>query len=139
MYHRFISISFISFFFLSSLFFFIIACLVWACTVLFDPKLKALHLFSCFWASVYLWVMPFLSVTVSGREKIEPGRTYIVVSNHQSQLDILVAFRLFFHFKWLSKAEVFKIPFIGWNMVLNRYIKLKRGNKKSIKQLLTNF
>jgi len=60
----------------------------------------------------------------------------MVVSNHQSQLDILVAFRLFFPFKWVSKAEVFKLPFIGWNMVLNRYIKLKRGDKDSVEQMM---
>ncbi len=60
----------------------------------------------------------------------------MVVSNHQSQLDILVAFRLFFPFKWVSKAEVFKIPFIGWNMILNRYIKLKRGDKESVTQMM---
>jgi len=60
----------------------------------------------------------------------------MVVSNHQSQLDILVAFRLFFPFKWVSKAEVFKLPFIGWNMVLNRYIKLKRGDKESIAEMM---
>jgi 1-acyl-sn-glycerol-3-phosphate acyltransferase len=58
------------------------------------------------------------------------------VSNHQSQLDILVAFRLFFHFKWVSKIEMFRVPLIGWNMILNRYIKLKRGDKESVGQML---
>ncbi len=60
----------------------------------------------------------------------------MLVSNHQSQLDILVAFSLFLPFKWVSKAEIFRIPFIGWNMVLNRYIKLKRGDKESIKNMM---
>ena len=48
--------------------------------------------------------------------------------NHQSLVDILVLFRLFVHFKWVSKAENFRIPFIGWNMTLNRYIRIDRGN-----------
>jgi 1-acyl-sn-glycerol-3-phosphate acyltransferase len=80
--------------------------------------------------------MPAWSVSSKGREKIKRGKTYIIVSNHQSQLDILVAFRLFFLFKWVSKAEVFSLPFIGWNMVLNRYIKLERGEKESIQQMM---
>jgi 1-acyl-sn-glycerol-3-phosphate acyltransferase len=49
-----------------------------------------------------------------------------------------MAFRLFFPFKWVSKAEVFRIPFIGWNMYLNRYIKLKRGDKKGIAKMFVD-
>ena len=93
-------------------------------------------MFTSFWACLYLWIMPAWSVTAAGREKIRRNATYIVVSNHQSQLDILVAFRLFFPFKWVSKAEVFRLPFIGWNMVLNGYIRLKRGDKESIRQMM---
>lgn len=93
-------------------------------------------MFTSFWACLYLWVMPSWSLTAAGREKIRRGATYIAVSNHQSQLDILVAFRLFFPFKWVSKAEVFRLPFIGWNMTLNRYIRLKRGDKESIRQMM---
>ena len=60
----------------------------------------------------------------------------MIVSNHQSQLDILVAFGLFFPFKWVSKAEIFRVPFVGWNMTLNQYIKLKRGDKNSISRMM---
>ena len=80
--------------------------------------------------------MPAWSVSIQGRHKIKKGAIYIVVSNHQSQLDILVAFGLFFHFKWVSKAEIFRVPLIGWNMVLNRYIKIKRGDRESIQKML---
>jgi 1-acyl-sn-glycerol-3-phosphate acyltransferase len=59
-----------------------------------------------------------------------------VVANHQSFLDILVMFRLFRHFKWVSKAEMFRIPCIGWNMALNRYVKLRRGSAASIAQMM---
>ena len=33
-----------------------------------------------------------------------------MVANHQSLLDILVLFRLFTHFKWVSKIENFRVP-----------------------------
>jgi len=118
--------------------FYMIAIIIWFCTVWFDRRLVGLHFFTSFWASLYLWIMPAWSVSCKERKKVKRGRTYIVVSNHQSQLDILVAFRLFFPFKWVSKAEVFKIPFIGWNMFLNRYIKLKRGDKESVTQMMND-
>lgn len=105
-------------------------------TVPFDRRLVWLHMFTSFWACLYLWTMPAWSVSAVGREKIRRNGTYIVVSNHQSGLDILVAFRLFFPFKWVSKAEMFRVPFIGWNMVLNGYIKLKRGVKESRDQVM---
>ncbi len=72
---------------------------------------------------------------VEGREKVRPGATYLMVANHQSLLDILVLFRTFAHFKWLSKIENFRVPLIGWNMSLNRYIKLKRGDAASIQRM----
>lgn len=134
--NRIISICFLAFIVASSAFFYVIALLIWLCTVLFDRRLVVLHMFSSFWASLYLWLMPAWSVSTKGREKIKKGKTYMVVSNHQSGLDILVAFRLFFPFKWVSKAEMFKVPFIGWNMLLNRYVKLRRGEKESIKQMM---
>jgi 1-acyl-sn-glycerol-3-phosphate acyltransferase len=40
------------------------------------------------------------------------------------------------HFKWVSKIEIFKIPCIGWNMRLNRYIALRRGDRTSIARMM---
>jgi 1-acyl-sn-glycerol-3-phosphate acyltransferase len=117
---------------------FTIAFLIFSATFAVDRRLVILHQFSSFWASMYLWAMPAWSVTVEGRNAIRKGTTYVVVSNHQSQLDILVAFRLFFPFKWVSKAEVFRLPFIGWNMNLNRYVKLFRGDGDSVRQMMAD-
>jgi 1-acyl-sn-glycerol-3-phosphate acyltransferase len=138
MLNRVISVLFLVFIGISSIFFFFIALILWLCTAGFDRRLVALHMFTSFWASLYVWVMPAWSVSSMGRHNIKPGTTYMVVSNHQSQLDILVAFTLFFPFKWVSKAEVFKLPFIGWNMRLNRYIELQRGKKSSIRQMMVD-
>ena len=130
---RIVGLGLIVFIALSSMVLFMCALAVWLLTVLFDKRLVLLHYFSSFWASIYLWIMPAWSVSIEGRENIKK-KTYVVVSNHQSLLDILVAFRIFFPFKWVSKAEIFKLPFIGWNMTLNRYIKLIRGDKESIRR-----
>jgi len=135
MINRIISISFLAFICISSMCLFVIALLIWISTVLFDKRLKILHLFSSFWASIYIWLMPAWSVSIKGKSHIDKNKTYVVTSNHQSLLDILVAFRIFFHFKWVSKLEIFRIPFIGWNMRLNRYIALRRGNKASVQKM----
>ena len=120
----------------SSVVMFPVALLCWALTLPFDRRKVILHRLTCFWASLYSWFNPACPVRVVGREKIDPKETYVMVANHQSLLDILVMFRIFRHFKWVSKIENFKIPFIGWNMRLNSYIQLKRGDRSSIAVML---
>lgn len=112
------------------------ALLIWALTVLFDKKLKILHLYSSFWGSIYIFFNPLWRLKIEGRKKIRTGETYVMISNHQSALDVLVIYSLFKHFKWVSKIENFKIPFVGWNMTLNRYIRLNRGSSSSFLKMV---
>ncbi len=121
---------------ISSVFLYLMALVVRLVTWLFDRRLVILHLYTCFWGSIYTWCVPFWKVRVTGREKMDLNKHYMIVSNHQSQLDILLAHRLFFPFRWISKAEVFRIPFIGWNMKLNKHIGIKRGDAQSREQML---
>jgi 1-acyl-sn-glycerol-3-phosphate acyltransferase len=97
----------------------------------FDPRTRALHRFTCFWASLYTWLNPMWRVRIDGKQHIRPGVTYVMVANHLSLVDILVLFRLFVPFSWVSKQENFAAPLIGWNMRLNGYIPLRRGDKVS--------
>jgi len=113
-----------------------VALICWALTLPFDRRKVILHRLTCFWAALYTWLNPAWSVKVVGREKVDPHETYVMVANHQSLLDIFVLFRLFRHFKWVSKIENFRIPFIGWNMHLNNYIQLKRGDRSSVAVML---
>lgn len=130
------SLAFWAFMVLSSLVLFPVALAVWAVTAPFDRRLRVQHLFTCFWASLYTWLNPLWRVRFTGRENVRPDRTYVMVANHQSFLDILVLFRLFRHYKWVSKAEMFRLPCIGWNMTLNRYVKLRRGSPESIANMM---
>ena len=122
------SLLFWAFMLLTSVLLFPVALLIRGVTAPFDRRLVILHWFSCFWASLYTWCNPLWSVRIEGKEHLDKRATYVIVCNHQSLVDILVLFRLFVHFKWVSKAENFRIPFIGWNMTLNRYIRIDRGN-----------
>jgi 1-acyl-sn-glycerol-3-phosphate acyltransferase len=136
LWRRILSSLFWLFIILSSILLFPFALLLWAATVLIDRRLVLLHRFTCFWASLYTWLNPVWRVRIEGREKIAPEAAYVMVANHQSLLDILVLFRLFVHYKWVSKIENFRIPCIGWNMSLNRYIKLRRGDRESVEQMM---
>ena len=60
----------------------------------------------------------------------------MLVSNHESLGDILALFGLYRPFKWVSKASVFKVPFLGWNMTLNGYVPLLRGDAQSVSRML---
>ena len=137
MFNRLVGYGFFVVIALTSIPLFLIAALLRVVTYPQDHRLRLLHLFTCFWASLYTWVMPPWHIRIEGKEHVRKDATYMVVMNHQSQLDILVVFRLFFHFKWVSKIEMFKIPLIGWNMRLNRYISLKRGDKESVAQMIS--
>ncbi|NOX33852.1 MAG: 1-acyl-sn-glycerol-3-phosphate acyltransferase [Deltaproteobacteria bacterium] len=130
------SYAYIAFVGIHSAIMFIIACFIRLLTHFFDKRLILLNLFTSFWASTYIWCMPIWSVKITGRRKMDMKKNYVIVANHQSQLDVLVVYRLFFPFRWISKAEVFNLPFIGWNMTLNGHVKLKRGDKESIAQMM---
>ncbi len=101
-------------------------------TAPFDWRQRILHQFTCFWASLYSWLNPAWRVIIEGKERLRRGVPYVMIANHASLLDILVMFRLFVHFKWVAKMEAFRVPFIGWNMYRTRYVRLKRGDGKSI-------
>lgn len=135
-FYRVFSIFYMLFIGCSSAVFFFPACLIRLVTAPFDRRRVMTNLFSALWASVYTLCVPMWSVRIYGREKLSMAKNYVFVSNHQSQLDILVLYRLLFPYRWVSKAAVFRLPFIGWNMVLNGDIRLKRGDKKSIRAMM---
>ncbi len=125
-----------SFFVASSAVLFVGALLVFLLTLPFDRNRVALHLYSCAWAQLYFWVNPLWRLRVEGREKLPWKGAAVLVANHQSLADILVLFGLYRPFKWVSKQSVFAAPFIGWNMRLNGYVGLVRGNRESVVKML---
>ena len=76
---------------LTSIPLYLIALTIRLVTYPFDRRLRFLHLFTCFWASLYSWMLPAWKVRIEGRENVRKDVAYMVVSNHQSQLDILIA------------------------------------------------
>ena len=70
---------------------------------------------------------PLWRFRYSGIMPQNPRHPYVVVSNHESFADILLISHLPWEMKWLSKAELFRIPIMGWMMWLAGDIPVKRG------------
>ena len=130
------SLLFWGFMLATSILLFPLAAILRITTQPFDRRLVLLHRFTCFWGSLYTWCNPFWSVQIQGRDRLQSNGAVILIANHQSFVDILVLFRLFAHFKWVSKVENFRAPLIGWNMSLNRYIPIARGTIKGNLQMM---
>jgi 1-acyl-sn-glycerol-3-phosphate acyltransferase len=116
--------------------FFVCALTIFLLTWPFDRRRVVLHLFSCFWASFYVYANPLWRARVVGREKLPWAGPAVIVANHLSLVDILVLYGLYRPFKWVSKAELFRVPVVGWNMVINDYVRLTRGDRESIRSMM---
>lgn len=102
----------------------------------FDPNRRFLHYLNSLWGYHFVAMNPFWRCKLEGIEQVDRQQTYIIVANHQSMADIFVLSGLLLPFKWVSKDSLFRIPFFGWNMMLNEYIPIKRGDRKSIKDMM---
>jgi 1-acyl-sn-glycerol-3-phosphate acyltransferase len=70
---------------------------------------------------------PLWRLRLSGVQIENPRHPYVVVSNHESFADILLISNLPWEMKWLSKAELFRIPLLGWMMRLAGDVPIRRG------------
>jgi 1-acyl-sn-glycerol-3-phosphate acyltransferase len=78
-----------------------------------------------------------IHVHVNGLENLNVGGSCILMPNHQSNFDIPVLLGcLPIQFRWLAKAELFKIPIFGRGMRGCGYISIDRSNRKSAFQSL---
>jgi len=65
------------------------------------------------WAKLLAGLLP-MPVTVEGAENADPSRSYVVVANHVSQVDILALYGwLLLDLKWVIKQELRKMPGVG--------------------------
>jgi 1-acyl-sn-glycerol-3-phosphate acyltransferase len=73
-----------------------------------------------------------MMITVHGREHIEPGRTYLIMSNHQSHYDVAVIYYILGgSIRMVAKRELFKLPLFGRAMQIAGFISVDRQNTKS--------
>jgi 1-acyl-sn-glycerol-3-phosphate acyltransferase len=79
------------------------------------------------WAHIMLKAT-FVHPVIRGREKIIKGKSYIIISNHQSEYDILaIVTTLGIQFRWIIKKELLKVPLFGYALYKSRNIFIDRG------------
>ena len=94
------------------------------------------HKVQQFWSRSFFWLM-FLPVSVDGEEHIQKGQSYVFVSNHQSMFDVWLIYGwLPVIFKWLMKAELRKVPFVGTGCKAAGHIFVERRNAKAAMESL---
>ncbi len=80
-------------------------------------------------ASLWIDRMP---ITVIGSENIPSEGNFILVSNHQSHLDIAVFIcSIKRKFSFLAKKELLDVPFLGWDLRAQGHIAVDRHNHRS--------
>ncbi|MCC8154871.1 MAG: 1-acyl-sn-glycerol-3-phosphate acyltransferase [Tannerellaceae bacterium] len=97
--------------------FFLILTLLTALITIAGCLLGGEHIFSYYpgmiWSRLTCY-MALCPVKVKGREHIKSGQSYVFVANHQGAFDIFLIYGfLGIPVKWVMKAGIMKIPFVG--------------------------
>jgi 1-acyl-sn-glycerol-3-phosphate acyltransferase len=93
---------------------------------IFDRKGNLAHLCNRIWAKLNLMIGGF-DVDLEGIEHVDSSRAYVIISNHQALFDIIMLLGLLpLQFRFVSKKDIFRVPFLGWAMRFARYIELDR-------------
>jgi 1-acyl-sn-glycerol-3-phosphate acyltransferase len=105
--------------------------LIWGLVLPFDKDRVVIHWILVFQGMMLAIIFSFGMIDVKGRKNIVKGTTYIIISNHQSILDILLLYGIRYKFRWISKIENIKVPILGWYLKMADYIIVDRDNDVS--------
>jgi 1-acyl-sn-glycerol-3-phosphate acyltransferase len=102
-----------------------IACSLW------DRTGNTQHRIARFWSRVLLrfgWVR----CVATGVEKLDPAKSYVLVSNHASYIDTpVIVSSLPLQFRFLAKKGLFSIPFLGWHLSRAGHIPVIRDDPRA--------
>jgi 1-acyl-sn-glycerol-3-phosphate acyltransferase len=90
-----------------------VAVILWLLALAFDSRRLMNNRWMVIQGIVLTKMSPFWKVIVDGREKIDQKQAYIIIPNHQSLLDIVFFNMLRHRLRWVSKAEIFRVPVVG--------------------------
>jgi 1-acyl-sn-glycerol-3-phosphate acyltransferase len=104
--------------------------LVWLVTAPFDRNRRVAGRFLRWLAVFATYTFPPWRIRIEGSWPRD-RRAYVVVSNHQSMLDIFMLSRIPREMKWVAKEELFRIPWVGWMFRIAGDIPVRRGEARS--------
>ena len=90
------------------------------------------------WGRVCLWLVG-VHITVEGLGHIAAGQRYVIMSNHESGLDIpvvLAALPSSVELRFLAKKSLFRVPFLGWAMRVSGFIPVDREDRSTAAAML---
>jgi 1-acyl-sn-glycerol-3-phosphate acyltransferase len=117
--------------------FFPFTLLIWLLVLPFDRNRSVTHWILMNQSYLLVKLIPLWKLSIEGREKAIRGRTYVIISNHKSLIDILLANCLRYRYKWISKIENMKLPVLGWYLRMADYITVDRGDDESKAEMLS--
>lgn len=90
------------------------------------------------WAVLFCW-LNFVTVSVKGRKNIDKKTSYVFVANHQGAFDIFSIYGFLGHnFKWMMKAPLRKIPFVGYACYKAGHIYVDHSTPAAVKATMAN-
>ena len=103
----------------------------------FDKRRRVVHELSR-WLCFSWWYVPFTwRRRIEGLENVDKKKPYVIVINHNSMVDIISLYFVRLNFRWVSKKEVFRIPFIGPMLWMHGDIAIQRGRAtESMKKVI---
>ncbi len=103
----------------------------------FDKGRRVVHELSRILVRIFFFIPLRWRQRVEGRGFIDRKQPYVIVLNHNTVVDIPSLYYLPLNFRWVSKREVFKVPFFGQFLVLHGDICIDRGRAaEAMEQLL---
>jgi 1-acyl-sn-glycerol-3-phosphate acyltransferase len=82
------------------------------------------------WSTTLLWAAG-VKVRVHGLENVTPSEPHIFASNHVSWFDVPALATVLPRYKFVAKAELFKVPIFGRAMRSAGMIEIQRENRKA--------
>jgi 1-acyl-sn-glycerol-3-phosphate acyltransferase len=102
--------------------------MVWVLTAAFDRDRRIAGRVLRHFGSALARIFPPWRVRVEGR--LPPG-AFVLAANHLSWLDVFVLARLPREMKWVTKEELFRVPWVGWLLRMSGDIPVRRGKASS--------
>lgn len=93
----------------------------------FDRGRRVVHELSRILVRIFFFIPLRWRQRVEGLELIDRRKQYVIVINHNTVIDIPTLYYLPLNFRWVSKREVFRVPFFGQYLVLHGDICIDRG------------
>jgi 1-acyl-sn-glycerol-3-phosphate acyltransferase len=100
-------------------------------TSIWDRSGATQHAVARAWSRMLL-ALGFVKIRVFGIEKLDPGRSYVLVSNHASYMDTpAVLSSVPLEFRFFAKKGLFSIPFLGWHLQRAGHLPVVRGDARA--------